>query len=117
VISQLLNTPVVITRNLPSSTTDAYGNEQPDTDETETFGELQQQQRSEPGSEGELSVTTWSLFLPAGTELRTSDTVEIDGATYQVTGDPWSVRNPRTGGVSHVEATVVRTAGGEEPAS
>jgi hypothetical protein len=113
-LSQLLNTPCVITRNLPGSTEDEFGNEIPQTDEIETVCELQQQQRSEPGNEGELSVTTWLLVLPAGTVLRTSDKIEIGGDVYEVEGDPWAVRNPRTQTDSHVEATVTRSAGGQE---
>jgi hypothetical protein len=114
VLLSLLNRSVTITRSLPSTEANAYGDEVPDTDEIETVGELQQQQRSEPGGEGELSATRWLLILPAGTDVRTGDSVEVDGATYELTGDPWPARNPLTQADSHVEATVVRTAGSEE---
>lgn len=113
-LTQLLNLPCVLVRNLPSSDTDEFGNEIPAEEEIETVCELQQQRRDEPSTEGELSVTTWLLVLPAGTEVRTSDTVEVDGYVYQFEGDPWSARNPRTGLESHVEATVKRSAGGQE---
>lgn len=113
-LSQLLNTPVTITRELASGDTNEYGEEIPTEDVLTTVGELQQVQRDEPSGAGELSVTRWLLFLPAGTELRTGDSVEVDGASYELTGDPWSVRNPRTQAVSHVEASVIRTAGSEE---
>lgn len=113
-LSTLLNRPVTITRNLPSGDEDDYGNEIPTENVVETVGELQQVQRTEPGAAGELSVTHWLLMLPAGTDLRTGDSVEVEGAAYQLVGDPWQVRNPRTQAESHVEATVVRTAGGED---
>src|SRR5689334_17240639 len=113
-LATLLNRPVTITRRLPSSDTDGYGNEIPDEDTVETVCELQQQQRTEPGDEGELSSTRWLAIFPAGTDLRTGDAIEVDGATYEVFGDPWPARNPRTRAESHVEATVVRTAGSED---
>jgi hypothetical protein len=76
-----------------------------------TTGELQQTQRTEPVAEGELSVTTWLLVLPAGTTIDTGDGVSVDGSVYEVVGDSWRARNPRTRLESHVEATLKRTGG------
>lgn len=113
-LQTLLNRPVTIVRALPSGDEDEYGNEQPSEDVVETVGELQQTRRDEPADSGELSRTTWLLVLPAGTDIRTGDSVEVDGASYQLVGDPWPARNPRTQAESHVEATVIRTAGSED---
>lgn len=80
----------------------------------ETHCELQQRGRSEPGSAGELSIGDWVAFFPAGTELTTGDTVTVDGQDYEVAGDPWHARNPRTQTASHVEASLKRTVGAFE---
>lgn len=104
---QLLNTPVTITRRSPSADeTDDYGNPSDDETAVETVGELQQQRRDEPAGQGDLSVTTWLLILPAGTTLDATDLVTVDDVDYEVLGDPWNARNPRTGLDEHVEATL-----------
>ena len=48
----------------------------------------------------------WRLFLPSGTSVSGVDRIEIDDVSYEFEGPPWPVRNPRTGLVSHIEATV-----------
>lgn len=113
-LAQLINRPCLIVHRLSSTTTDSYGNEIPDEDLIEAVCELQQQQRTEPGTEGETSDTKWMLFLPAGTAITTGDSVEVDGHVYEVTGEPWPARNPRTQAESHIEATVRRVAGSED---
>lgn len=116
-LSALLNRPCTITRKLPGSTTDAYGNENPVTQTVTTVCELQQERHlsdAEPAGQGELSDTKWLLVLPATTTIRTGDTVTVDGLRFEMFGDPWHARNPRTGVESHVECTVRRTAGSEE---
>jgi hypothetical protein len=109
-LSTLLNTPCTITRRTSSTSEDAYGDTIPGTTTTTTVCELQQRQRSEqPGAE--VSDTIWLLILPAGTGIDTGDKVTVDGVDYEMVGDPWPARNPRTGQASHVEATLRRTAG------
>lgn len=112
-LSQLLNRPITITRRSPSGEKDEYGNDVPDETLVETVGELQQRQtqgNDEPAGQGELSDTQWLLILPAGTAIRTGDSVTVDGEVYELVGDPWHVRNPRTRTESHVECAVRRTA-------
>ncbi len=134
-LSQLLSIPCTVHRRSSSvddekvvagDNRDTYGNPIPpgvDTspvDETydlETVCELQQRRRDEPGDAGEMSDTFWNLFLPAGVDVDTSDSVTVDGyGSFEVVGDPWPARNPRTRLQHHVEATVRRT-GPEEVAS
>jgi hypothetical protein len=112
-LAQLLNRPVTIISRSDSGETDELGNEIPTETAIETVGELQQRQRDEPGAQGEFSETTWLLVLPTGTEIDTGDAVVIDGRIYELVGDPWAARNPRTQTESHVEATVRRAAGEE----
>jgi len=112
----LLNRPVTITRRTPSATEDAYGNPVDAVVTTTTVGELQQQQRSETdqgawGLAGDIVQTVWLLVLPAGTAIDASDRVTIDGKDYEVIGDPWHARNPRTQQDAHVEVTLRRSRG------
>lgn len=113
-LSQLINTPCTILSRTDGGGQDDYGNETDTTTEVETVCELQQTRRDEPDAQGELSDTTWQLFLPASTEISTGDSVMVDGVVYELVGAPWPARNPRTRTVSHVEATVRRTAGSRD---
>jgi predicted membrane-bound mannosyltransferase len=115
VISALLTRPVTITRRTATGPADDYGNATTVPTTVQTVGELQQRSRAEPGDQGETSDTGWLLVLPAGTDLDTSDTVTIAGQSFEVTGDPWHARWPRTGLESHVEATLRRVTGPDTP--
>ena len=112
-IANLLTLPVTIVHRVALGAIDQFGNDVPTETLVETTGELQQTRRDEPVTEGELAVTTWDLFLPAGTPLATGDAIIASGALYEVISDAWAVRNPRTGTQSHVEATL-RRVGDEE---
>lgn len=112
-IDLLMNLPVTIVNRTDSDDVDEYGNAIPTENAMETVGELQQVRRDEPGDAGETSDTRWLLVLPAGTVVNTGDAVIADSEVYEVVGQPWPARNPRTGVVSHVEATLRRTAGDE----
>lgn len=116
-LTQLLNRTVTITRRSASGDIDEFGNEISTETNVATVGELQQTQRTEPAAQGELSITTWLLVLPAGTSIDTGDAVIVDNHTYEVIGAPWQARNPRTQVASHVEATLRRTVGSEETGS
>jgi hypothetical protein len=109
-IDELINRPCTVTRHLEGDDHDAYGDEIPDDVEVATVCELQGQSGYREESEGVVSDTRWNLFLPAGTEISSGDTVTVDGCAYEVEGDPWPARNPRTHEQSHVEAVVRRTA-------
>ena len=116
-LAQLLNQTVTITHRTSSGQRDEYGSEIPTETNTATVGELQQTQRTEPGAQGELGVSTFLLVLPANTSIDTGDTVTVDGDSYEVVGAPWHARNPRTQVESHVEATLKRSVGSEETGS
>ncbi len=110
-LAKLINRPCVITRRQDSDTDDDYGNEIPDEDLVDTVCELQQRRRDEPDDQGETSDTTWALFLLPDTLIGTADTITVDDVEYELIGAPWEARNPRTQVVTHLEATVRRTAG------
>jgi hypothetical protein len=113
-LSKLLNRTVTITHRSASTDTDDYGNEIATETTTDTTGELQQQRRDEQDLAGETSDTHWLLILPAGTTIGTGDSVEVDGHVYELVGEPWPARNPRTRAESHIEATLRRVAGSED---
>lgn len=116
-LADLLNRPVtVLQRSTGDDVVDEYGNAIADTVTIETVGELQQCRRDEPAGAGELSVSDWLLVLPAATLIRTGDAVVVDGQVYELVGDPWIARNPRTQTVSHIECTVRRTAATDDEA-
>lgn len=110
-LSTLLNRPCTIVQRSDSGNIDDYGDPVQTEVLVETTGELQQFERQEPIGQGEFSVAHWTLFLPAGTQIDTSDAVIVGGEEYGVEGEPWLVRNPRTGSDSHLEVTLVRAAG------
>jgi hypothetical protein len=79
-----------------------------------TVCELQQARRDEQEDSGEVSRDTWTVFFQADEDVETGDAVVVDGQTFELIGDPWQARNPRTGTESHIEATARRTAGAED---
>lgn len=101
-------TPCTIVRRTNSEDVDELGNAVNTEAETETVCDLQQRQRDEPETAGELSVTTWDIFFPAGTEIDTGDSVIVGGYVYEMLGDPWDA-NQGSAAVNHVAATVRRT--------
>lgn len=107
-LAALLNRPITIVRRTASGDTDTFGNDVPTETLIATVGELQQRQRLEPEAEGELSDAQWTLFLLPGTDIATGDAVVCDGRIYELVGDPWDARNPRTQILSHVECTLRR---------
>lgn len=109
-LTNLINRPCTI-RQRATSGYDDYGNETDTLTDTATVCEFQQQQRSE--NEDELAAVKWRVFLPTGTSISSGDQLVVDGTAYEVDGEPWDVRNPRTKTGSHIEATVIRVAGND----
>lgn len=109
-VATLLSVPCELVRRSPS-TPDEYGDPTWAETAAETVCELQQESAVEANGQA-VEDTTWRLFLPPGAaspeEPRGWDAVRVSGVTYELDGDTWAVRNPRTGGVSHVEARVRR---------
>lgn len=113
-LATLINRPCAIIRRTNTGTTDDLGNEIPSEAAVETVCEIQQRSRDEQDDQGELSETVWNVFLPAGTVIHNGDAIVVDGAEYELVGEPWAARNPRTQAESHLELTVKRTRGDED---
>jgi len=112
-IAGLLTLTCTITSRAGTGSVDAYGDETVAETTVTTLCELQQRQRSETSDPGEIASSTWLLILPAGTAIGPGDTVTIGGDDYELVGEAWAARNPRTEAASHVECTVKRTVGEE----
>ena len=113
----MLTRPCTITQRTESGTTDRRGNAVKDETTVDTVCELQQDDHAEQTAGGIVAPSTWTLILPAGTEIAVDDSVTVDGRIYEVRGEPWQARDPATGAVDHIEATVVITTGANEGGS
>jgi hypothetical protein len=110
-LSNLLNRSCQIVRRGLSGVEDDYGNEIAGETVVSTVCELQQDMAVEITGHEDLSRTRWRCFFPADTDIDGTDRVIIDAERYEIDGDPWSVRNPRTQQMSHVEAHLIRVSG------
>lgn len=114
--ADLITRPCTIVNRSESDDTDELGNEIPSEDLVDGVWEVQQRNRREQGDEAELSDTLWDAYFLAGTKLRTGDAVIDDElGHFELVGDPWPARNPRTQQASHLEATVRQIRGSEDP--
>lgn len=114
-ITTLLNRVCTLVYRTEDGTPDAFGNPTIDIVSLQSVCELQQRQRDDRTVAGEVTTTSWAVYLPAATDLDDLAAVIVDGYVYELDGPPWAARNPRTQTVSHVEATAVRAAGSETP--
>ena len=115
-ISGLMNLSCQIVRRGPSGMEDDYGNEIAGESVVSTVCEFQKQNtmgEQESGSRNDLADSSWDVFFPADTDIDSGDALLVDGKEYEVDGEPWTVRNPVTGQLSHVECSVKRVAGSE----
>lgn len=110
----LQRTCVIIRRSEDPDNVNEYGDPEIETDVSDPIPcELQQIRTDEDPSEGEYARTEWTLYLPEGTELDTTDQIVLDEQAYELVGEPedWIGLNARWG---FVEAQVMRT--GKVPA-
>lgn len=110
-LTGLLTRACTITHRTWDTTLDAYGDQTATTTTASTVCELQQQQAQEHTDPGTIADSSWLLVLPAGTTVKTGDTVTVAGDEYEIAGEPWPARNPRTGAASHIECTAKRVTG------
>lgn len=111
-LTTLINRPCTITHRTWDGAADRYGSKLPVETDVVTVCELQQRQRNERDDAGETIDSSWLLVLLPETVIAAGDTVSVVGdGEFEVHGEPWVSRNPRTQIVSHIEATVKRAAG------
>lgn len=113
-LSTLINRPATVIQRSASGQKTRFGDSVRTESAVQTLCEIQQKRRDEPAQEGELSDSDWNLFFLPGTDLSSGDAVVVDGEEYELVGEPWVARNPRTGHVSHIECTARRTRGPDD---
>jgi hypothetical protein len=106
-ITHLLTRPCTLRKQVEGPK-DEFGDVTYTATEKSTTCELQQAQTTEFRDGRQLQVSTWNLYLPSGEDPAGWDEVELDGQVWTFEGDPWTVRHPRTGALSHVESRVRR---------
>ena len=105
-LTSLMNRSGTILSRTAGTATDIYGNPTQGTTSTTVLCEVQQERRSEPGDQGEFSVTEWVGFFPSGTALDTGDAVVVANlGTFEVVGDPWDA-NQGSAAINHLEASL-----------
>lgn len=114
-LARLINRPCTIRRKTEGETRNKHGNAVSEIVETETVCELQQQPAFRSESDEAVSENRWQVYLLPGETVGSGDSIDIEGAgEFEVFGEPWEARNPRTGRASHIEVAVRRTAGPAE---
>lgn len=108
--SHLMVLTGTLTRVTQDGTKDRYGDpaENPGGPETVKCW-LYQTARDEHTATDNTQDQTADLWLPAGTDPTGLDRIEVNGVTWQFVGPPLQAMNPRSGAVSHIEATVRAT--------
>lgn len=103
--TRLMTRPCVL-RGVMQGQPDLQGNPSNTVVDILTRCDIQESSTYENRTEGTVSVSRWNLYLPPETDLDAIDTVIVDGQIYSVEGDPWKVYHPRTGAMTHIQASV-----------
>ena len=87
------------------STTDVYGNSVAGAlgSPVAALGFLEQKETIEYLLDRETTVSKWTAFFPASTDVGPLDYINFNSQQFQVSGEPHHVFNPRVGAVSHIE--------------
>lgn len=107
-VRRLLTDTCTITRVTADGPPDGHGNPTETTTTATAKCWLYQDRRSENQRAGDQQIEGWVLVLPATADVDGNDRVAVGGRTFEVTGPPWRAENPRTGAVSHIEASLSR---------
>ena len=101
----------------PGTTTDRYGNSQPDwataTSEAVKAWISQRNRTEDPGTSGtggrQGELSDWVVYFQPDVDITAGDRVVYDGDTFDVIGKPLPGKTPR--GPHHLECTVRLVAG------
>lgn len=100
-ITQYINKPATLHTWTKLPDKDEAGDVQHDFTDSAVLVELQQKSATELRDGMLIRVDSWTVFLRPDTTVTGLDELTVDGARYTFNGDPWLVRNPRTGAESH----------------
>lgn len=106
-LARLMNQPLTI-QKVGGSAVDEYGNAIAGAlgSPIATVGYLEQKQTVETLNDRDTIVSTWVAYLPANSGIAAFDRINFNGQSFEVSGDPWQVYNPRAGAVSHLQMDV-----------
>lgn len=107
---RMMKTPCTVIQRVPTGSTDRHGDAINKLVEVETRCSLQKVRGTEHEGGGEVSDTSWRLWLPWGIEIDAGAAVRAKGRQYEVVGDPWEAEEGSRG-LWHVEADLRRTSG------
>lgn len=109
--TRLMNQTGTISYITGDTTADEMGNPTETIDTGEYCCWLWQTSRSENTANADVQQETFLVGLDPAAEpfAGTVKTIEINGVNYDFEGPPWPVTHPRSGVVTHLEATVRRT--------
>lgn len=100
----------ILSRTADYGTTDDYGNPTFEVVPVAVSGCEIQQSASSEDHDDDVQTSVFRVFLPPDVPVRGWDAIELTetGERFELDGDAWMVRNPRTGLLSHVEGIVRR---------
>lgn len=102
--------PHTVTRVRPVTTTDAHGNAtETGTSEKSMAAWVQQDQRTEPRTDGRDPLVQLWLMLTNDTDVLGGDRIEWGGKVFEVEGPPEPVYTPA--GYHHTESTLRAVSG------
>lgn len=107
----LLTETATITARSPSGARDSYGNVTLTAISRTADCYHEQNTADENTVGGDIREETWTLYVPTGDPLTSTDSVSVNGQSFEVIGQPWQTWNPRTSANGHVRATLRRTDG------
>lgn len=112
-LSSLLSIPITIKR--AGSSTDRYGNANidwahPTLTTVSGWLDINQRRMEEDDKNRSGGEMDGSAYLPAGTDVESTDRLLIDGSTYEIFGIPAPIYRPGWG-VHHIECRIKRFEG------
>jgi hypothetical protein len=107
-LAGLLTLDATLLRRSQDGAPDEYGDPTWTTVSESVACEVQQEGASEDHGDAVQTSTYRAILAADAADVRGWDALDLAGVVYELDGDAWTVRNPRTGVVSHVEARVRR---------
>lgn len=106
-LARLMNQPLTI-QKVGGTAVDEYGNAIAGAlgSPIPAVGYLAQRQTVETLNDRDTIVSTWEAFMPAGSNIGAFDRINFNGQSFEVSGEPWQVYNPRTQTVSHLQMSL-----------
>ena len=103
-VSRLLGLTGTLTTRSGEDHRDEYNDVVPNESTSTVKCWWQQTQAVDDTVDTAQATETARLFIEAGATVNATSTLAIGDATWEIVGPPWTVTDPRTGVVTHIEA-------------